>query len=525
MVGVGLCLVYCSVLLCETNVILDIQTNIMKCSRLFINIFLTNLADCLKVLTTDRSLVLPDRLGQAELLNSSLLGLTEVTLCLRFNTFRFSTYQRPWYSQSVLTYGDKSLLYAYVASDCEAKFPGCTGRYKKWVGDSWAHGRAFGYFYEEAKSEGFYPGWQPGLWNHGCITASDSQGFVDININGETHYRSNNYRGSFSRQDHNIVLMNDGGYWEGTPMHGAVTDVQVWGRVLTREEMMAWYHCETSSKGDVLDWEKVSWQTFRLNTIEMDKRTICKTDGNPVFKAFNTQMNFYETLHFCQTINGKIAVAEDRQKYEAMNKTFLEVCSSSNSSDFYTGFTDEADDGIWVDANTGGEFSLTNWAENFPSNYYSYDCSYSAPHYQVRDFVCSDRTCPICQVKPTDFILRGVCLESAVDKFYFSQQLDDFLGYQTSRLLFSAARARWEIVNETNRDQVLAFMSSAAGSGGGGYPVGKNQWYFLDTNCTGGDHYVEQNISHVRLFPPRAGPTVPMAQPSPEPGSARVVLL
>ena len=90
-----------------------------------------DLSDCvkvLKVLTTDRSLGLPDRVGQVELLNSSLFGRAEVTICVRFNTFRFANYGRPWYSQSVITYGDKSLLYAYVASDCEAKFPGCTGR-------------------------------------------------------------------------------------------------------------------------------------------------------------------------------------------------------------------------------------------------------------------------------------------------------------------------------------------------------------------------------------------------------------
>ena len=472
----------------------------MKCSRLFINIFLTNLADCLKVLkvlTTDRSLELPDRLGQVELLNSSLFGRAEVTICARFNTFRFANYGRPWYSQSVITYGDKSLLYAYVASDCEAKFPGCTGRYKTWVGDSWAHGRAFGYFYEEAKSDGFYPGWQPGLWNHACLTASDSQGVVDININGETHYRSNNYQGTFSRLDTNLVLMNDGGYWEGIPMHGSVTDVQVWGRILSREEMVAWYHCETSSAGDILDWQTVSWKAFKLNTVEIDKRSICKTDGNPVFKAFNNKMNFEETLLFCRTINGKIAVAEDREKYEAMNETFLDTCS--DSTNFYTGFTDQAEDERWVDANTGGEVSLTTWAEGFPVNYYSYDCSYSAPGLEMRDFVCSDRTCPVCQVEPTEFVLRGVCLHSAVDKFYFTQKFEYFLGYKTSRLLFSAARARWEIVNETNTDQVLAFMSSAGAGGGGGFPVGKHHWYFLDTNCTGGDNYFYQNIRHVRL--------------------------
>ena len=498
----------------------------MKCTMLFIPILLIPLTDCLKVLTTDRSLVLPARLGQAELVDSSLVGLAELTICLRFRTFQFSTYGRPWYSQSVLSYGDKTLLYAYVAEDCEAKFPGCTQRYQKWV-EGWAHGRPFGYFYEDSKSNGYYPAWQPDLWNHGCITASEVRGLVEININGETRYRNYNYRKTFSRLDQNIVLMNDGGYWEGLPMHGSVTDVQVWGRVLSREEMVAWYHCNSTSTGDILDWATATWETSHLHTVEIDKTTICMSDGAPVFRAFNTKMNFAETLHFCRTINGKIAVAEDRQKYEAMNETFLEVCSTSDT-DFFTGFTDQREEERWEDANTGGPVTVTNWAQGFPTNYFGYDCTYSAPGYEVRDFVCSDRTCPVCQVQSTDFILRGVCLESAVDKFYFTQQFQYFLGYKTSRLWFSAARARWEIVNQTNTAQVLAFMQAPPPplAGAGGHPVGKNNWYFLDTNCTGGNYfYFYQNISHLVLFCVRAGPAVPISQPAGEAGPARLFLL
>ena len=463
----------------------------MKCSLLFIVILTSNLADCLKVLTTEPSLVLPHRLGQVELLNSSLVKQAELTICLRFLTFRFSTYGQPWYAQSVLTYGDKTILYAYVAEDCEAKFPGCTQRYQAWV-ENWAHGRPFGYFYESSKSNGYYQAWQPGVWNHCCITASDSQGLLEININGETHYRTKNYRKTFSKLEHNIVLMNDGGYWEGIPMHGSVTDVQVWSRVLSGEEMAGWYHCNTTITGDIIDWATVQWATLHLNTVEMDKTSICMRDaGDPVFKAFNTKKNFAETLHFCETIQGKIALAEDRQTYKAMNETFLEVCTTSK--DFFTGFTDQRADERWEDPNTGDQIIFSNWAEGFPTNYYGYDCSYSAAEYEMRDYVCSVRTCPICQVKPTDFILRGVCLESAADKFYFTEQFQYFLGYKTSRLMFSLARARWEIVNQTNTEQVLAFMASQPsldGREGGDCPVGKNHWYFLDTNCTGDDYYL-----------------------------------
>ena len=460
----------------------------MKCTRLFVIILLTNLAHCLKVLRTDESLVLPDRLGQVELLNSSLVGRAEVTICLRFNTFRFSTYGRPWYSQSVLSYGDKTLLYAYVAEDCEAKFPGCTERYKKWV-DNWAHGRPFGYFYENGKSTGYYPAWQPGIWNQACITASDSQGYLEININGETHYRTNNYMKTFSGRNHNIVLMNDGGYWEGLPMHGSLTDVQVWSRVLSREEMVAWYHCNSTSTGDIIDWGTVSMKTNKINITDLDKSTICMRPEVPVFRAFQQKRNFAETLYICESINGKMAVAEDREKYEEMNQTFVQSCPSS--AQFYTGYFKQED--AWLNANTRAQKILTNWAETFPTNYFGYNCTYSSPGYEVQDYVCSDRTCPICQVRPTEFTLRGVCLDSKVDKFFFTERFDYFLGYSTSRLMFAVSREQWEIVNNTNTDQVLAVME-------GGCPVGLNRWFFQDTNCTGKGRWRTKLKSNIYIY-------------------------
>ena len=449
----------------------------MKLVGFFFILSTLEVSEGIKVLTTDSNLVLPPRLGEAEIVNSSLYRKPEISICLRFKTFQYSNYGKPWYSQSVVTYGDTTTLYAYIGTDCEEKFQGCTLRYKTWV-DNWAHGRPFGYFWEHSQSLGYYPSWRPGVWNHGCIIASDSGGYIEININGDTVYRNNHYMNTFSRLDHNIVLMNDGGYWEGSPMHGAMTDVTVWSRTLTREEMVGWYFCNTTTTGDVINWQTVTLNIEQLNLIEMDKSKICMREEGPVFKTFKIKKNFDDTSHFCRTINGKLAVAEDIQKYRAMNESFLQTCSSS--SQFFTGY--QKQDDIWLDANSGAQREFTNWAEGFPTNYFGYDCSYSAPDLKVRDYVCTAKTCPICQVKPTDFILRGVCLDSAVDKFYVTERFDYFLGYINSRMIFNDDSQRWEIVNNTEPSQVLAYMESEVD---GGFPAGKHQWYFLDSNCTG----------------------------------------
>ena len=42
----------------------------------------------------------------------------------------------------------------------------------------------------------------------------------------------------------NIRLMNSGGAWNWFPMHGSVTDLAVWDRILNTTEMMAWATCQ-----------------------------------------------------------------------------------------------------------------------------------------------------------------------------------------------------------------------------------------------------------------------------------------
>ena len=151
----------------------------------------------MKVISTDAGASLPAKEGRAEILNSSLVNYSEVTLCARFLTYHFSAQptRRPY--QSLISYGRNVLLSSYLAKSCDDFYEGCTEIYREKIAghrQQWTEGKVFGnlQLLGKAWNEYFYYPWWPGVWNTACITvkASEQHSRVNININGQTVFQT-----------------------------------------------------------------------------------------------------------------------------------------------------------------------------------------------------------------------------------------------------------------------------------------------------------------------------------------------
>ena len=75
------------------------------------------------------------------------------------------------------------------------------------------------------------PSWSLAVWNSVRVSASASLGLFSLNINdGEIRFKSEQYDGYHPDQEANITLM--GRFDAQFPLHGAVTDVNVFSRLL-----------------------------------------------------------------------------------------------------------------------------------------------------------------------------------------------------------------------------------------------------------------------------------------------------
>ena len=75
----------------------------------------------LKMISTDPKAALPARTGQVEILNSSLYQVESFTVCARFQSYQFPSYEDAEPYNGLISLADNFLLASYVALPCDIK--------------------------------------------------------------------------------------------------------------------------------------------------------------------------------------------------------------------------------------------------------------------------------------------------------------------------------------------------------------------------------------------------------------------
>ena len=86
---------------------------------LLLFLLLCSWCEGIKVISTDPAASLPDKTGQAIILNSSLQDLAEWTLCARLKTFHFSSHADTRPFQTVIASGGLWMLASFTVLPCD----------------------------------------------------------------------------------------------------------------------------------------------------------------------------------------------------------------------------------------------------------------------------------------------------------------------------------------------------------------------------------------------------------------------
>ena len=262
------------------------------------------------------------------------------------------------------------------------------------------------------------------------------------------------------------------------PHHGALTDVNIWDRILPEKDQSDWMFCKTDTEGNVVSWESAQLNITGLNTDLVTREETCPGPQTN-FLAFSTKINFFDSYKFCQKLGGHMAVAVDRETSDLMNQTFADVCHERDTY-FFSGFTDSEVEGEWRDVNTGDFSTWSNWAEGQPNGEDAQQCSViKVSSGQMADKHCTREKCPICQVKVGAMLqMSGVCSQSKIDRFYVLRSESELLGVTSTRMILSSNSNRWEIVDRNDKAKIFAFTNQS-----GLIPLGKHRWYFQEESC------------------------------------------
>ena len=278
--------------------------------------------------------------------------LDEFTICGRFKTAKFLTLPSP--TQTIFP-GLRSV----TVIDCEASELLCYF-YKQEMGDGHYIKQVFGQILFEEKIQEFNP-WLPEVWQSFCYSVQNST--VMITINGHTRHKIHDYRGWLKLYP-TFMFMN--GMEKKSPFFGSMTDINIWNRKLTDVESSGWMNCAMKiEKGNIFQWKNVS-RTLNLKGVRIESinyDNICESNINKDHLIVtNYRLSFFETYSFCQRF-GSMAIVQSNETAQQFQQAMRQ--SSCDAFGAFTGYTDIAEEGNFVEYGSKNDLSWTNWDPEF----------------------------------------------------------------------------------------------------------------------------------------------------------------
>ena len=412
-----------------------------------------------------------ERDGIATIQNSSVASLSQFTLCARIFTNQFDSYFSM--KQAMLTVSKIRLLWSFsTKADCE--FTGCRKYYKDAVGDEWKYGKTYGLILDTDYGYIFYPAWKPNRWEKLCILVDSLNTHIQI-YNGNIITFESKEKIINSFEDENIILLNYKDGLKKNPMNGAITDVNVWNRILTKEDIQNWIDCKDSEGGNIVNWVTAKVNVELLDDIEIDRSSICKNDlqSSQVkqLAGFKFKTNTVEEhKNFCRSLGFNVAVAENEYELKEIHQFQI---GDENAEFFFIGYIKKG--GIWVNINNNQQML---WPESFDLQTKTAKCVDSNGTMIFSD-TCNFGYYPVCESdeEQRTFQLRGVCSNIKVDTFYIFVNATYMLGYTSSEIILNEKYKQWEIRNRVS-GVVSAIMNDTRR-----FPIGMNKWYFINETC------------------------------------------
>ena len=180
--------------------------------------------------------------------------------------------------------------------------------------------------------------WKPQEWNDFCFLLENAQ--YDLILNNEkvlSGHLKESSRSDFQNISR-LVLMSRGltGYQS---FYGAITDLQIWKRLLSNKEITDFNDCKMRSGGDVYQWNPDNLSLFGSLTVEdISREEYCGQSQQTTLVANGKPRKFYETVDFCNDVlNSRIVVGRNEEILRAMGE---EIKACEGLELFYSGYID-----------------------------------------------------------------------------------------------------------------------------------------------------------------------------------------
>ena len=151
-------------------------------------------------------------------------------------------------------------------------------------------------------------------WRHSCLTINFDDGHSILFEDGQLQFEDtfDEYVEFKEKMPSSVNMISVGcsvGAYEDSNI-GVVTDFQMFGRILTKQEMEEWTGCNKRISGDIISWDTENWYfnktegVSEIEYLEFDEN-ICNVEekSNHVFPI---KASFQKALKLCEKVSGKM---------------------------------------------------------------------------------------------------------------------------------------------------------------------------------------------------------------------------
>ena len=233
-----------------------------------------------------------------------------------------------------------------------------------------------------------------------------------------------------------------------------LTKFEVFSSALSVEKMMKFTKGEgCGDDGDYLSWDKMQWNFYVDAKIEhMLAEETCTMPSLNFYQSGGGGFEWIYCMHFCQNLGGnRVPSVSSSLQWERV-RSFI---SEKGINDFWLAFYDEQEEGEWRDFYDHQVLNFTTaWAKNEPNGGRAENCVVVQSGGWYDNNNKRKHQC-LCERQPSFHMrLRGLCTDSAVDKYY--QPMNDlsaidflkdvmFVGLKRSTIKYDEKNKNWNM--------------------------------------------------------------------------------
>ena len=304
-----------------------------------------------------------------------------------------------------------------------------------------------------------------GMWHTVCLTTENLSTKLKVFVDNTLVANVEDYNQEHKFGKGNIFLFGMLGDQDDGSAEFEISDFNIWKEPKSKDFIEKWTNCDIASEGNFIKWSSNLFQLSNVYNREIPKDEICLQSKTKIVGS-TKKRNIDDTIKWCKTLGGEIAVATDKQKLDhminVMNDLNDEGCWSDEEDGFFTGYSDRKTEGEWLDLVKNEKMKFEFWADDEPDNdqKVDQDCAiYVFKEGKFRDRWCSQLACPLCELPwPATYQLNGIdfATNSKIDTHYVMKNESMYQGYIQSDLI--KVDGKWII-----REQVHSEMKIGLG--------------------------------------------------------------